>query len=1222
MSFLIELGKKPLPKKKQGIIMGIKKIGPIRGVGVMSDNIDNMKVPEPVAPETPQLMDVTDTLFQDKIDDDADITGVTSQAIRDEEENIQTEPANVSPAIVAPTIIDKTNTGYNRQSLLTKLRERRLVLPTSSQSTIPIKTTQPTGATTQIYTPSIIKDKIKDTVTKKGKILIRKPRTKTNVAIAPPSLSIDVDEDSNTTTTGIKPIRKIRRRLPTKFKIVPKIQGSTIVTEAPESMLIFQNDLENRIQRKPLDEIKASSYYLNNRETFINFINTLFMPYRDEIMRDDAEISCDKGSSGDFDAFTHQKIVRDYLNVFSPYRGLLLYHGLGSGKTCTSIGIAEGLKHDKKVMIMTPASLQMNYREQLKQCGDLIYKKNQYWEFVPLSTIEPEHMSILTEKMNISTIFIRAQKGVWLIDVTKKSNYDSLTAIEKEDLNKQINHMIQLKYEFLNYNGLRSSHLEKLTRNFTINPFSNKVIIIDEAHNFISRIVNKLKRETSLAMRLYNYLLEAEDCRIVMLTGTPIINYPNEIGVLFNILRGYIKSWELPLNIRTDRKINEATLRDIFERVGILDYIQYKPSTKSLVITRNPFGFINAKSKKDGSYKGVKTSHGDSDQSQLTDAEFIALIISRLKNENIEVVNREVRPTLFKALPDKLDDFKQLFINENGEVMNDNMFKRRILGLTSYFRSAREELMPRYNEHEDFKEIKIPMSDYQFDIYEKARHAERKQEKKTTKKPAGDDLYDDTVSTYRIFSRAFCNFVFPPELKRPMPKDEDDIEDAILNKLDETDIEDKGTNILPNMSMVAPITQAITITPGDVAEVLHSDDEDDIKEKSKENKIDISYDDRIKDALLFLKENSSIYLSPEGLETYSPKFLRILENITTTLGHDGIDGSHLIYTQFRTLEGIGILKLVLEANGFVEFKLKKRDSKWYIDIPEEEMGKPTFALYTGKETSEEKELVRNIFNSNWDYVPSSITNQLRLISPNNHYGDVVKILMITASGAEGIDLKNIRYVHLMEPYWHPVRLEQVIGRAIRICSHKDLPEELRNVKVYLYLMTLTDKQKSGEMSRELIRKDISRIDNTTPVTSDETLNEISRIKQDINKQLLTSIKEAAIDCAVHSTTSSKEGLICYSFGETNPERYAYTPSYKNQEKDKESRLNKETIKWKAINFKLGGKKYMLRLNSDGSKSSKVYDYDSFEQAKLNPAIKPLYVGKLVITGKVARIIRE
>ena len=56
--------------------------------------------------------------------------------------------------------------------------------------------------------------------------------------------------------------------------------------------------------------------------------------------------------------------------------------------------------------------------------------------------------------------------------------------------------------------------------------------------------------------------------------------------------------------------------------------------------------------------------------------------------------------------------------------------------------------------------------------------------------------------------------------------------------------------------------------------------------------------------------------------------------------------------------------------------------------------------------------------------------------------------MITASGAEGISLRNVRYVHLVDPYWHPVRLEQVIGRARRICSHKDLPPELQTVTVY------------------------------------------------------------------------------------------------------------------------------------------------------------------------------
>ena len=61
--------------------------------------------------------------------------------------------------------------------------------------------------------------------------------------------------------------------------------------------------------------------------------------------------------------------------------------------------------------------------------------------------------------------------------------------------------------------------------------------------------------------------------------------------------------------------------------------------------------------------------------------------------------------------------------------------------------------------------------------------------------------------------------------------------------------------------------------------------------------------------------------------------------------------------------------------------------------------------------------------------------------------------MITASGAEGISLMSTKYVHIVEPYWHPVRIDQVIGRARRICSHKNLPESDRTVDVFLYLMS-------------------------------------------------------------------------------------------------------------------------------------------------------------------------
>ena len=117
-----------------------------------------------------------------------------------------------------------------------------------------------------------------------------------------------------------------------------------------------------------------------------------------------------------------------------------------------------------------------------------------------------------------------------------------------------------------------------------------------------------------------------------------------------------------------------------------------------------------------------------------------------------------------------------MFIDSSGNMTNENIFKRRILGLSSYFKSAQETLMPDFDKDKDIHVINIEMSEYQFGIYEAARAAERKQEtnnkKKAAKKNPDGELYDDSVSTYRIFSRAFCNFVFPRPIGRPMPGNE------------------------------------------------------------------------------------------------------------------------------------------------------------------------------------------------------------------------------------------------------------------------------------------------------------------------------------------------------------------------------------------------------------------------------------------------------------------
>ena len=77
-------------------------------------------------------------------------------------------------------------------------------------------------------------------------------------------------------------------------------------------------------------------------------------------------------------------------------------------------------------------------------------------------------------------------------------------------------------------------------------------------------------------------------------------------------------------------------------------------------------------------------------------------------------------------------------------------------------------------------------------------------------------------------------------------------------------------------------------------------------------------------------------------------------------------------------------------------------------------------------------------------MPPSLSAQLKERSINNLYGEIIKVIMITASGAEGISLKNVRFVHITE-HWHPVGATSYRTRR-RLYSHQELPEELRTVK--------------------------------------------------------------------------------------------------------------------------------------------------------------------------------
>jgi hypothetical protein len=1053
-------------------------------------------------------------------------------------------------------------------------------------------------------------------------------------------------------------------------------------------------DKLNKMRSAP-PMLTASNYYMNNRKYFLTFINEMFQRVANKSAATKSKASSSSSSSSSssaeveaqieaeefdcsdlsaldkkpFSALYHQRIVREYMNAYSPYRGLLLFHGLGSGKTCSSIVIAEGLSTHKKVIVMTPASLQKNYIEEIKKCGDAMFKLDQHWVFFPLDKVPKgrtasEHEKALLQalgfpsKISPDENVVKINGGVWFAEHGKPGNYHQLDELKKMEIDSQIDRMIRNKYRFINYNGIRLAAWRELMRQSpTGNYFDDAVIIVDEAHNLVSRVVNKIKSPKSLSMQIYNAFLSANNAKVVLLTGTPIINYPNELGIMFNMLRGYISTFNFTLDLTRFKGASASTttlsaLKQMFDGakdsdgVTVHDYLDFKQSPNpTLTLTRNPFGFVSHRGSGTGARDYASVSMSLTEGGNVSDAAFIKNVVEFLKQRNIGVTDTKV--VQYKALPDRLETFNELFIKpDGGGILNPDMFSRRIIGLTSYFRSAQEKLLPRYDPKTDFQLVEIEMTNHQFNLYKEIRENERKTESNAKRRKAlatgtgnANDLYGETSSTYRIFSRACCNFAFPDQIPRPLQIDDDKGKDKKQDQDSDTsssssssdesdpdladDMKKKDLKSKQTPKQKPKQKQRRLVTEKAFEGEMDNDDGDEGVEKDKDDDEPRSstpslspdelrtYNGRIKSTIEKLADNAEEYLSLDALSTmYSPKFAQIYREITDE-EHVGL---HLLYSQFRTLEGVGIFKLVMDANKYAEFKVRKnpKDGTWeqYYQNPDDE-GKPMYALYTGTESKEEKEIVRNVFNSSWSNLPNTLKSDLMSKhSPErkNKYGDVIKLLMITASGAEGINLRNVRYVHIMEPYWHPVRTEQIIGRANRICSHYELPEKLRTVNVFVYIMKFTEEQLNPTKQDKQI-SNIKVLD--SGITTDQKLLDTSSKKQLINQQLLTVVKASAVDCATHK---SKGGLDvqCFHYkGTTGKDDMAFVPDIYQEQTDANAQRNQvKEVRARPFNYKV--------TKPDGSVIMENYLLDQETNTVYNKSL--VKIGTLVQNATGARIV--
>lgn len=223
-----------------------------------------------------------------------------------------------------------------------------------------------------------------------------------------------------------------------------------------------------------------------------------------------------------------------------------------------------------------------------------------------------------------------------------------------------------------------------------------------------------------------------------------------------------------------------------------------------------------------------------------------------------------------------------------------------------------------------------------------------------------------------------------------------------------------------------------------------------------------SYSDRIANAMRLLNRFRDRFLQmvpadlkDGGLERYSTKLYEMIRRINDS------KGSNLVYSQFKVVEGLGVLGVALKANGYTEIEIKGSDANPHFTdatIKSFERGAQNrFILFTGEGSPKRRNLILNVFNGNFNKLPGNMRDilQKHFDKTLNKGGEICRVIGITGAGAEGISLKCCRAVHIMEPYWNNVRLDQVKGRAIRICSHKDLPFEERTVDLYTYYTTFS-----------------------------------------------------------------------------------------------------------------------------------------------------------------------
>ena len=205
---------------------------------------------------------------------------------------------------------------------------------------------------------------------------------------------------------------------------------------------------------------------------------------------------------------------------------------------------------------------------------------------------------------------------------------------------------------------------------------------------------------------------------------------------------------------------------------------------------------------------------------------------------------------------------------------------------------------------------------------------------------------------------------------------------------------------------------------------------------NKENKNEFSYSP-------YTLEKYGKVFSQERLNEFSSKLYNVTQNIKKS------KGIVLIYSQYID-GGCVPIALALEEMGITRYGNKSL----FKDEPVKKIDAVTMKE---KEKGEKFNPAKYIMiTGDKKLSPNNLEEYKAATNEDNINGEKVKVIIISKAGSEGLDFNNLRQVHIMEPWYNLSRIDQIEGRAIRFCSHKNLPFKNRNVEIYLYSTYLND----------------------------------------------------------------------------------------------------------------------------------------------------------------------